>query len=286
MDIRFLESLAAVVEQGSIAGAARAQNLTPAAVSQRIQALEREFDKELLTRVAHRAKPTEACLNLLPRSLRLISEARLLRNDLDPAGLSGTLNIGAISTVLSGMMPKALQAMAHSFPNIKPKIAPGNSANLYRDFQADLLDAILIEMPPFIMPKTLDFEVLRTENLVMLSATAHTGSIADALESQPYIRYDPSTWGGLKAEQYIQDHNLCPDTLCDIDSFEAITVMVSKGMGVSLVPHWTGFNARTSHLSKTEIKSERYVRKIILVTPRNSPKITMIDKLKHYLLDH
>jgi DNA-binding transcriptional LysR family regulator len=43
MDIRFLESLIAVVETGSIAGAARLQYLTAAAVSQRIQALEKEI---------------------------------------------------------------------------------------------------------------------------------------------------------------------------------------------------------------------------------------------------
>ncbi|WP_305417582.1 LysR family transcriptional regulator [Photobacterium leiognathi] len=43
MDTRFLETLITVVEQGSIAAAAREQLLTPAAVSQRIQSLEREF---------------------------------------------------------------------------------------------------------------------------------------------------------------------------------------------------------------------------------------------------
>ena len=36
MDSRFLESLVAVVEEGSIAAAARAQGITPAAISQRI----------------------------------------------------------------------------------------------------------------------------------------------------------------------------------------------------------------------------------------------------------
>lgn len=285
MDIRFLESLAAVVEQGSIAGAARVQNLTPAAVSQRIQALEREFDKELLTRVAHSAKPTEACLNLLPRSRHLINEARLLRNDLDPSGLSGTINIGAISTALAGMIPTALHDLALSYPNIKPKIVPGSSADLYRDFQSDLLDAVLIELPPFTLPKSVDFQVLRSESLTLLASPDHKGSVASILESQPYIRYDPRTWGGLKAEQYIQDRNLRPNTLCDIDSFEAISLMVAKGMGVSLVPQWFGFEARTANLAKMEIKSPRYIRKIILATPRNSSKITMINKLKHYLLN-
>ncbi|MFL6719014.1 MAG: LysR family transcriptional regulator, partial [Burkholderiaceae bacterium] len=50
MDTRFLESLVTVVEQGSIAEAARRLNLTPAAITQRIQALERELGTALLMR--------------------------------------------------------------------------------------------------------------------------------------------------------------------------------------------------------------------------------------------
>ena len=64
MDIRYLESLISVAEQGSIASAARAQNLTPAAVGQRIALLEKHFGTDLLNRNAHRAIPTEACLRL------------------------------------------------------------------------------------------------------------------------------------------------------------------------------------------------------------------------------
>ena len=43
MDIRYLESLITIVELGSIARAAHAQNLTPAAVGQRIHAIEKNF---------------------------------------------------------------------------------------------------------------------------------------------------------------------------------------------------------------------------------------------------
>ena len=69
MDIRYLESLISIIELGSIARAARAQNLTPAAVGQRIATLEKLFDIALLDRSTHRAVPTEACIRLLPRAV-------------------------------------------------------------------------------------------------------------------------------------------------------------------------------------------------------------------------
>ena len=54
METRLLESLLQVAQQGSIAAAARRQGLTPAAVGQRIQALENELEYEALQRV-HRS---------------------------------------------------------------------------------------------------------------------------------------------------------------------------------------------------------------------------------------
>ncbi len=81
MDIRFLESLVAVVEGGSISAAARVQGLTATAISQRIRTLEAEFGADLLIRSGHRASPTKACLNLLPRARNLILETAMLKRD-------------------------------------------------------------------------------------------------------------------------------------------------------------------------------------------------------------
>jgi len=60
VDIRYLESLINVAELGSITRAARLQNLTAAAVGQRILTLEKHFNTSLLNRNAHKATPTEA----------------------------------------------------------------------------------------------------------------------------------------------------------------------------------------------------------------------------------
>ncbi|MBN3728046.1 LysR family transcriptional regulator, partial [Burkholderia sp. Ac-20379] len=50
METRYLKSLLAVVDSGSIADAARVEHLTAAAIGQRVQALERELGFALLSR--------------------------------------------------------------------------------------------------------------------------------------------------------------------------------------------------------------------------------------------
>src|SRR3546814_15632455 len=50
MDLRFLQTFVHVVELGSIAKAARFQDLTPASVQQRLRALDALMGSQLLTR--------------------------------------------------------------------------------------------------------------------------------------------------------------------------------------------------------------------------------------------
>ena len=101
LDIRYLESLIRVAELGSIAGAARAQNLTPAAVGQRIAILEKHFGSALLNRNAHKAVPTEVCLNLLPRARQIVAEFQHMSSEIETSGLTGKFHLGAISAALT-----------------------------------------------------------------------------------------------------------------------------------------------------------------------------------------
>src|SRR5450830_1448752 len=107
----WIAAIYAVYFQLSIADAARSENLTAGAVSQRIHALECELGFELLSRHGHTAKATESCLNILPRIRHIVREVDLISDDADPTGLTGTLKIGAISTALTGLLPSALRML-------------------------------------------------------------------------------------------------------------------------------------------------------------------------------
>ena len=284
MDTRFLESMIAVVESGSIAAAARLQGLTAAAVSQRIQALERDLSCDLLSRAAHTAKPTQACLNLMPRARRLVREAEALQGDIDVSGLTGTLRIGVISTALTGLLPATLRKLAERVPQVLPHITPGTSQTLYDALQAERLDAAILVEPPFVLPKTLTVSILREEPLVLLSQSVRSQSLHDIISTEPYICYDSKSWGGRFAEQYLEDNNLHPKMLCDLDALEAIHILVAKGMGVTLVPYWAGLQLNQQYVTATVIEDDRYLRKIVLLTATQVQRPKIIEQLKSSLI--
>ena len=279
MDTRYLKSLITVVECGSIAHAARIEGLTAAAISQRILALERQLGFELLSRVGHAAKPSQACLGLLPRARRIVREVALLAGDADGAGLTGQLRIGAISTVLTGLMPEALRALTVSAPGLTPVIVPGTSRSLYQALLSGEVDAAILVAPPFELPKALQAVSLRKEPLVFLSKEKSSNSIPAQLMSQPYIRYDPDAWGGRYAEQYLADQGLKPTPMVDLDALETIAMLVTGGMGVSLVPYWCGFEQWGHQCAVSQIGNDRYDREIALISPAQTDRPNMISAL-------
>jgi DNA-binding transcriptional LysR family regulator len=279
VDIRYLESLVSVAELGSIAAAARAQNLTPAAVGQRISILEKHFGTAMLNRNTHKAVPTEACLNLLPKARRIVSEFQRMSAEVETSGLTGKFHLGAISTALTGILPGTIRQLAEAAPKLVLQIKPGTSNSLFSDLAERRIDAAIIALPPYALPRSFAVEVLRNEPLVLLSRNAQGNSARARLEQNPYICYDAQSWGGLKAFQYLKDSKIRIEPFYELDALEAIEKLVLQGMGVSLVPQWAGLNLEQPGLDAEIIRNQRYCRKVVLVTPNDSARQPVIDAL-------
>jgi DNA-binding transcriptional LysR family regulator len=278
LDTRFILSLIEVVETGSIAAAARNQMLTPAAVSQRVKAMEVLLGCQLLSRAGHAAKPTSDCLSVLPRLKRILGEVEALQSDLDEEGLIGELKIGAISTVLTGLLPNVIQCLTLSAPKLKLQIVPGTSAHLYQLLLEKKLDVIIIVTPPFNCPKQLQQTSLYAEQLGLVCSENNILSFNESLLMKPYIQYDRTAWGGAIAEAYLVDNDIDTKTICKIDSLESIALMVKRDIGVSLIPIWRGIEEVAANIKIVPVSGKKYHRYISLISHRQAGKEPMIKK--------
>lgn len=283
MDVRFLASLIAVVEEGSLAGAARAQMITAAAISQRIQALERELKCELFSRAGNTVQPTDACLALLPRAKSLVRDTRDLVETAQGSGLGGTLRIGVNSTSLTAFIPATLKLIRASVPEAKFHITPGNSIDLYRSLENGDIDAAIMVMPPSSIPKSLMYWVLRDEPLALIHHKSITGTVTSILDNHPYIRYDPNCWGGHMPELYMVEKGMTKNTIFDLDSLEAIGQLVSEEVGVSMVPLWAGLEQFEDTIVTTVIPEKKYNRKIVLMSAYHPRRRMMLELFIRYL---
>lgn len=277
MDTRFLESFIAVVDHGSIAEAARRLNLTPAAVAQRIRALESEIGARLVLRSGRTVQPTEAGVAILSRTRNFVRDIRDLRSIAADDTPSGELRLGAITTAMTGLLPDIMSLLVKSYSQIEVYIMPGSSIDLYQKVIDGDLDAAIIVQPPFALPKTCDWRVLREEQLIVLApgdlATKEPHKI---LSDEPFIRYDRNHWGGRLADAYLRQAGIHPRDRFELDALDAIAVLVDRGLGVSLVPDWAPPWPSGLSLRKIALNHPPSQRRIGLIWRRSSASIRLV----------
>lgn len=281
MDTLFVETFLAAVDNGSIAEAARRLNVTAAAAAKRIRALETEIGAVLVRRSGRTIRPTEAGAALVERAKRFLSEARDFKAVAAINRPSGQLHIGAFQSALTGLLPDILALMEKAYPQVDVRIARGTSAQLYRRLLAgDDLDAAIIAHPPFALPKTYDWQLLRKEALVVLTkAPAPSRKPNTILATEPFIRLDRGGWEGRLVNDYLRKSGIRPKVRFEIDSIEAIAVMVDRGLGVSLLPDWARPALENLSLARVPVPDKSFARHVGLIWPRASLRLRSVHAL-------
>ena len=278
MDTRFLESFVTVVEQGSVAEAARRLNLTAAAIAQRIHALESDIGAPLVSRFGRTVRPTEAGVAILGRARNLLREVRDLGSVATDDKPAGELRLGAISSAISGVLPGILTLLTVRRPAIEVYILPGTSEELYHKILDGDLDAAIITRPPFSIPKACEWQTFREEPLIVLAPASKSDCDPHAiLASEPFIRLDRNLWPGRLVDAYLRKAGIQPRERFEINSFEAIAVMVDRRLGVSLLPEWAPPWPEGLSLAKLPVPDRSFVNGIGLVWARTSRRLRLVN---------
>jgi DNA-binding transcriptional LysR family regulator len=282
MDSRFIESFVMVVDNGSIAEAARRLNLTPAGVAQRIRALETEIGTRLVFRSGRSVRPTEAGTAILGRARNFLGDVRDLKSIANNDRPSGELRLGATATSTSGLLPGILTLLTKKYPRIDVYMTGGTSAELYHKVLDGDLDAAVIAQPPFAIPKAHDWRVLREEPLVVLTPASEPVRDPHAiLASEPLIRQRRDTWVGRLVDGYLRDAGIRPRERFELDTLEAIAVMVDRGLGVALVHDWAPPWPEGLSLTKLPVPDNPFGRRMGLIWTRASVRVRLV----HAFLD-
>jgi len=277
VETQFLNTFVTVVDQGSMAAAARVLNVTPAAVAQQIRTLERELGATLIARVGRTVSVTEQGSRILERSRELLRSVSDLRSVANDSAVSGELRLGACPTALAGMLPDVLARMVDAFPQINVFIKPGYSVDLYRAVEAGDLDAAVVLQAPFPLPKTCEWLLLREEPLIVLAPKSMAGRDPhDLLATEPLIRYDRNQWGGRQADDYLRANDIVPRERFELNALNAIAVMVDRGLGVSLVPDWAQPWPEGLQLARIPLPNPAVPRRIGIVWSRSSVRVRLV----------
>lgn len=263
-----------------MAAAARLLNLSPSAIAQQLQALERELGAPLIVRVGRTVRMTEQGGRILAHARQLLRDAADLKSIANDDALSGELHLGACTTPLMGMLPEILARVSSRFPDITVHIESGNSAQLYAQVEAGNLDAAFVLEAPYPLPKTSEWRVLREEPLIVLAPASLAHRTAhDLLANEPLIRYDRNQWGGRHADEYLRKAGIRPHERFELNALNAIAVMVDRGLGVSIVPDWSPPWPEGLNLARLPLPTAEIGRRIGIVWSRSTIRLRLVNIL-------
>ncbi len=240
MDIRSLKTLIAVADHGSFAAAGSAVGLSQSAVSLQMKGLEDRLGRRLFDR-NHRPPLLNAeGRALVTRAREVVRLWEQLAGTFTAPPVAGSLGLGAIPTVISGVLPQALARLRAESPRLKIRLTTGLSHELEQLVDKGRLDAAVVTQPREVAPELCWYPVAREPLVVIAPETTPGDDDRALLEALPFIRFRRFAWAGQLIDTEIARRAIAVKPEMEIDNLEGVARLVASGLGVSVVPQRRG----------------------------------------------
>lgn len=278
MSLRQLQTLVAIADRGSFQAAAESLGLTQSAVSMQIKALEDELRAPLFDRSKRPPAITPLGRSILDRAREVVRLYETL-HDTAARDLAGMLRLGVIPTVATGILPDALVELKTLHPRLQITVASGLSEDLARATAAGDLDAAVITGPGTRDPVLASRTVVEEALMIVAHRDQAEGTAAEVLSQHPFVRFNRRTGVGRIIDDGLRDQGLAVQTAMELDSLEAILLMVTRGLGVAIVPETCLGTAAARQLRIIPFGDPPLKRSIDLVHPIATTRPTLIAAL-------
>jgi DNA-binding transcriptional LysR family regulator len=232
-----LASWVAVVECGSVSGAARRQALSQAGVSQHVRQLEQRLGCELLDRSTRPARPTAGGRRLYEHALELLQRAREMDEgvrNLSRAPRSA-VRLGCVDSFAATLGPQLVRGLFSRVQRLQ--LLSGLTPDLLQRFDEHQLD-LLIGTQPLADRKGIDSQPLLTERYVVVLPPAarpkFPGSLSALGAALPFLGYSTRSMIGAQIDAYLRRTDPQLERRCEFDATDPLLSLVAAGLGFAL----------------------------------------------------
>lgn len=238
-----MQAFLAVADSGSFSIAAEELHLTQPAVSKRIAALESQLDSPLFDRLGRTVQLTEAGRALLPQAhniLRAVQQARRSIDDLQ-GEVSGTLSLGISHHIGLHRLPPVLEAFSKRYPRVRFDIQFMDSEEAYEQINLGRIELGVVTLAPAGSNPLQRRPIWHDQLLIAVSRhhplASATSVELDVLSQHTAILPGLNTYTGQIVKALFREHALRLDVSMETNYLETIKMMVSIGLGWSVLPH-------------------------------------------------
>jgi DNA-binding transcriptional LysR family regulator len=276
LDVHRLRVLKAVVDTGSVTGAAQRLSYSPSAVSQHINALEREAGTTLLERIGRGVQPTAAGLLLAEHAGGLLARLAEAEHALAAlrSGHSGRLRMVAFPTAGAAFVPSALAAFREKCPDVAVDLTvldPEDGFAAVRAGDAELAVVVNPTSEFADMGKGLVIEHLIDDPYRVVLPRNHqlasrrSINLADLADESWVATTSCPGYCQQQADDACLEAGFTPHVTMQADDYPATQGFVAAGLGVALVP-MLGLGAVHDGVVVRRIKGQDPVRPVCVAT--------------------
>ncbi len=274
MDVRQLELFLAVMEYSSVTRAAEKVNLSPGAVSLRLQNLAACLRADLFVRTGKRLVPTPAALRLAELAKTVVRQMRQIEQEFEnnPASDTRPFYLATGATTLIHRLGAPLRALRREYPNTPVKITVSSTEEMVAGLHDRRFDLALISLP--LEDENLTILPLFEEELLILKPSAarvrgwHVGTMETAeLASAQFLLYPGRSNMRAMIDRFFREIALTPRVIMEADDTEAIKRLVEAGFGYSILPEYA-LRSQPRFFRTFRVAGRRLVRQQALASVR------------------
>ncbi|MFY9180468.1 MAG: LysR family transcriptional regulator [Venatoribacter sp.] len=246
MDTQALKAFLAVAEIGSFSQAAEVLHLTQSAVSKRVQNLEEQLGTSLFDRHNRTISLTESGQALLPKAkaiLDLVADTELEIQS-QKREVAGKLSLVTSHHIGLHRLPPYLREFTSRFPNAHLDLTFMSSELAYQAVSQRKVELALSTLDglALVEHESLSIQPLWTDEMLCVCSPTHPLAqqqqltLAD-LAATPAILPEAHTITYKLVERVFHQHQLSLYAPMPTNYLETIKMMISVGMGWSMLPH-------------------------------------------------
>ncbi|HVI90206.1 MAG TPA: LysR family transcriptional regulator [Dongiaceae bacterium] len=255
MNTRDIEAFLAVVDTGSIVGAASRLHLTQPGVTRRVQNLEQSLGIDLLDRQSKPLKPTAAGREAYALGRRVVASVEDLKSGLKPdSPPTGDFRVGLTPFLNESAVAGPFDRLRELYPQLTLRISSGWSMDLMEQLREGRLDACGIFVPTGMEPP----ETLSRDHLGTLPALVVAGrslglpakvTLRD-IARQPWVLNQDGCGFRRVMRRALELEHLPFNIAVEVMSPELRLSLVARGLGLGIT---TGAALESSPL-KSEVQ--------------------------------
>lgn len=278
MEIKQLEYFRAIVDAGTISGAARELHMTQPPLSYQIKMLEEELQVQLFLRGTKRIALTEAGKTLYEQAGKILMLADLTKREVVKSSQEATLHIGMTPSTVS-MMSEYLLKFAEKYPQLHFDIHEGSTFTLKDQLENGQIDITTMRTP--IVLNGCETHVIEKEELLAMAVPEYplfqnrnTLHLWELLE-EPLIlshRYRKYMLSAFERAGFV-----C-DIYCACEDARTAMTLAEKGLGIAILP--SSMLGLSSKLKSCQILDADLMTEILLAWRKGRLPLEVQEFLK------